>query len=151
MRSCKPFTTPSSRDDIKESQAEMDELASPASVLSYESALIRSEDQENVIHGLDYLSNNKFEEQDQKVKTVYLKVLALYRLKRDKECLKVIQEAKDQSISSAEIDQIRDTITKEQEKEQNDKIVTGVGIGATILVGIATLTAIIFGSKSRRK
>lgn len=150
MRSCKPFTAPSSRDDVTESQAEMDEAASPASVLSYESALIRSEEEANVIHGLDYLSNNKFEEQDQKVQTVYLKVLALYRLKRDKECLKVIQEAKSQSISSAEIDKIRDTIVKEQ-KEQNDKLAAaGVGIGATILVGIAAITAIIFGAKRKK-
>lgn len=150
MRSCKPFTAPSSRDDVTESQAEMDEAASPASVLSYESALIRSEEEANVIHGLDYLSNNKFEEQDQKVQTVYLRVLALYRLKRDKECLKVIQEAKSQSISSAEIDKIRDTIVKEQ-KEQNDKLAAaGVGIGATILVGIAAITAIIFGAKRKK-
>ncbi|KAK8848132.1 hypothetical protein M9Y10_019188 [Tritrichomonas musculus] len=150
MRSCKPFTAPSSRDDVTESQAEMDEAASPASVLSYESALIRSEEEANVIHGLDYLSNNKFEETDQKVQTVYLKVLALYRLKRDKECLKVIQEAKSQLISSAEIEKIGDTIVKEQ-KEQNDKLAAaGVGIGATILVGIAAITAIIFGAKRKK-
>lgn len=150
MRSCKPFTTPSSRDDVAESQAEMDEAATPASLLSYESALIRSEDEENVIHGLDYLANNQFTEPDQKIKTVYLKALALYRLKRDKDCLKVIQEAKAQSISSAEIDQIRETITKEQQKEQNDKIAAGVGIGATVLVGLATIVAVIFGSKRKK-
>lgn len=79
-----------------------------------------------------------------------MRVLALYRLKRDKECLKVIQEAKSQSISSAEIDKIRDTIVKEQ-KEQNDKLAAaGVGIGATILVGIAAITAIIFGAKRKK-
>ena len=150
MRSCKPFTTPSSRDDVNEAKVEMDEVASPASVLSYASALVRSEEEANVLHGIDYLSNNEFEEQEQKVQTVFLKALALYRLKRDKDCLEVIQEAKAQSISSTEIDQIRDKICKDQQKEKNEKIAIGAGIAATVAAGIAVTLGVIFGTRRKK-
>lgn len=150
MRSCKPFATQSSRDDITESQAEMDEAATPAALLSFESALIRSEEEENVIRGLDYLANNQFDQQDQKIRTVYLKALGLYRLKKDKECLNVIQEAKDQGISSTEIEQIKSAINEEKE-EKKKTVAAGVGIGTSIVVGVAAIAAIIFGAKSRKK
>ncbi|OHS99671.1 hypothetical protein TRFO_08305 [Tritrichomonas foetus] len=152
MRSCRPFASPSSRDDVQETQLSMDESITPASILQYESALVRSEDEKHVLHALDYLANNgSLKEHDQKVQTVYLKVLALYRLRHDDECLMTIKKSEAEGITSPEITAIKDALSKEIQKKKTEETAVAVGIGSTIVLGIAAIVgAVLFGKRKSK-
>ena len=151
MRSCRPFASPSSKDEIQETKALMDEASTPEAVISHVSALVRSEDIESVLHSLDFLQNDKIlKEHDQKVQTAFLTALALYRLHRDDECLKEIKTKELDGITSKDITGLRDALVKETQDKKAKQIASGAGIGATIILGIGAIVALVLGTKKRR-
>ena len=74
----------------------------------------------------------------------YLTVLALYRLKYDKECIERATQAKDANYATKKTLQIREALL-EIEKQNNIAVGVGVGIGAAAV--LAGVLGIIFGRK----
>lgn len=150
MRSCRPFAIPSSRDEITSTQAAMDEEETPATLLAHIGALARSEEQKDVLRSLDFIKpNSPISDRDQRKQLALLHALATYRLRRDAECLEIIKQAESENLSTTNLAAIAKEIHKEKAEREKD-IAAGVGIGATLLVGIAAIvTAVLFGRKKR--
>ena len=144
MRPCRPYDEPSSVDDIKDTQAAFDESGDNAACLKYISALIRSDSTTSVKAGLERVRAISGFDETLRSQIEYLTVLALYRLKYDKECIERATQAKDANYATKKTLQIREALL-EIEKQNNIAVGVGVGIGAAAV--LAGVLGIIFGRK----
>jgi fatty acid-binding protein DegV len=133
MRPCADYAEPSSKDDIQRTEQILDESGRISDSIALISALIRSEVQLNVIRGVDRLGafpTTDLSKEDSQL-LAFLHVLALYRLKRDKEAIAVASEAREKKIAIPQTLQL----LNELESFQDDKLAAAIGIG-TAVVGI---------------
>jgi hypothetical protein len=134
---------------VNELREALDEGGETSDMICYLSALIRSADEVSVRTGLCRIREFGGELDSEERKTIeFLRVLALYRLREDKEALIAAEQAKANGWANKETGKILEQLLKVRRDERLE-IAVAAGIGGTILAGLAAGLAFLLRGKRK--
>ena len=145
MRACKPFANPSNNDEISERQKAYALSASVTDFISLESAMIRSNDENLVLQGLDSaLAKIRDIGESERRQIEFLIVLAFFRLHRDDELIERVKNVEKDGVSSDEILSIAKALQREKQTEKMTGIAKTAGVLTTTAVcAVAVLAGVV--------
>jgi hypothetical protein len=140
LRPLGKYAKQSSARDITDAEGDLDESGGTTELIIYASALVRSDRTKNVAGALDRLAAVTSPDGTQQTLVAFLKVLALYRLRRDDEAIREAEKAVSGGFASTETQEILRELRQAKEDAENAQttgIIAGIGLAAVAIVGVA--------------